>query len=277
MDLARELERTGYHPRPAELAGLRAMLATPGQGIRAALLEGEPGAGKTALAQALAGVLGARHLYALLHSWSDDQELFAGIDVAAAVEGAADRVRQPGILALAAESSHQGQVILVLDEIDKVQERTENLLLDFLQTGRVPVRPGLHVEAATANLLVFLTSNATRPLSDALLRRVRRIRMTRLPVEVMDRLIQERSGAPAGVATLLRKAAQRINPAVSLQELAALAGDVWRTAESVHDARELLSQWAARDDAQAQSCRQIDLAAVWGQVMVERRQGRRVS
>lgn len=264
-----------YIMRPEEESAVAAMLR-PNGGIRAALLEGPPGCGKTALAEHVARAQGGALIYHLLHSWSDDQELCCGIDVAAAVEGAADRVRQPGVLALAAERSQSELVVLCLDELDKTMERVDNLLLDFLQTGRVPVRPGLHVQANQDNLLVFLTSNGARDFSDALLRRVRRVRMRPLPVEMLDRLAQERSGAPAGVVRCLRKAAFAVAEAdgavLSVQELAHLCTDAWNVAKSAADVREYLAQWAARGSAGAQAARSCDIGPVWAEIVKARRE-----
>lgn len=265
----------GYEPRPEEAAAVRAMLR-PNGSIRAALLEGPPGCGKTALAEAVASALSARLVYAMLHSWSDDQELFSGVDVAAAVEGDAARVRQPGVLAIAAEASANGLCVVCLDEVDKVQERTENLLLDFLQTGRVPVRPGLHLAARPENLLVFLTSNGQRDLSDALLRRVRRVRMRPLPTDTVVRLVAARAGVSVGFARCLVKAARAVaesesNANLSLQEMCHLAGDIWHVAGDIAEAREYLAQWAARTAAGAQAARKADLAPAWAEVITARR------
>lgn len=244
-----------YVPREAERLAVKAMLRPPDGTIRAALLEGPPGCGKTAMAAAVAEGLGAEQVYHLLHSWSDDQELCCGIDVAAAVEGDGARVRQLGVLAVAAQQSRHRMTVLCLDEIDKVQERTENLLLDFLQSGRVPVRPGVHLQALSDHLLVFLTSNGQRALSDALIRRVRRVRMAPLPVETAVALAAERAKVPVGVVRCLAKAAMKIAAAdgaqLSVQELGNLAADVWHCATSAADLRELLAQWAARGEAGA--------------------------
>lgn len=48
---------------------------TAQRGVRVALLEGPPGCGKTSLAEYHAEQTSARLVYAILHSWSDDQEL----------------------------------------------------------------------------------------------------------------------------------------------------------------------------------------------------------
>ena len=148
--LTDRLLSVGYHARREEALAVEGALRALGAGRVAALLcEGPAGCGKTCLAEALAELLGGGYIYHLLHSWSDDQELLVGVDVAAAVAGDAEHVRQPGVLARAAELSQtatrEAPAVLCLDEIDKVQEGTANLLLDFLQTGRVPVRPGEHL------------------------------------------------------------------------------------------------------------------------------------
>lgn len=239
-------------------------------GIRVALLEGPPGSGKTALAEYAAQKWGASHVYALLHSWSDDQELFVGIDVAAAVAGEAAAVRQDGVLARAARLSHNHLVVVTLDEVDKVPERTEMLLLDFLQSGRVPVRPGEHVQANPANLYVFLTSNGVRPLSDALLRRCRRVRLNPLPVETVIELIIAKTGAAPGVVRTAVKAARAIaeaegNPNLSLQEMGHLVADL-ALARSADDVRELLAQWAARTEAGAEVARKCNVGPLWAEL-----------
>lgn len=105
-----------YILRSPERVALAA-LARQTSGIRAALLEGPPGCGKTALAGHLAAETGAEEIYDLLHSWSDDQTLFAGVDVAAAVAGDAAGVHRPGVLALAADSTPS--ISEVLDEIGR--------------------------------------------------------------------------------------------------------------------------------------------------------------
>ena len=61
-------------------------------------------------------------------------------------------------------------VVLLIDEVDRVEVETEALLLEVLSDFQVSI-PELGTLTARRPPLVFLTSNATRELSDALKRR----------------------------------------------------------------------------------------------------------
>lgn len=61
-------------------------------------------------------------------------------------------------------------VVLLIDEIDRVEVETEALLLEVLSDFQVSI-PELGTVTATQMPLVFLTSNGTRELSEALKRR----------------------------------------------------------------------------------------------------------
>lgn len=233
-------------------------------GSQAILCQGPPGCGKTAFSSWLAQELKAVYFYHLLHSWSDDQELFAGIDVAAAVTGDGERVRQAGVLALAAEASVKAPVVVCLDEIDKAPERTEYLLLDFLQTGRVPIRPGVHIQARRENLVCVLTSNDARPLSDPLLRRCRRFMMNPLPPTTVAQIISERLGVSLDLTKQIVRLAA---PEVSLQEITNAVADCL-AAPSFAAAVFVASQWLRRDGSQIAK---KNFAPAWGEIMKHRR------
>src|SRR5438132_5993074 len=61
-------------------------------------------------------------------------------------------------------------VVLLIDEVDRVEVETEALLLEILSDYQVSI-PELGTVSATQIPLVFLTSNNTRELSEALKRR----------------------------------------------------------------------------------------------------------
>lgn len=278
--ISERLAGAGYVCRRREELAVAAALEHQGGGAAALLLEGVPGAGKTALGEAIARAWGWPLVFAQFHAWTDADELFVGVDVASAVAGDAERVRQDGVLARAARLTHEhDRVVLVLDEVDKAQERTECLLLDFLQSGRVPVRPGEHLQARLDRLIVCLTSNAQRDLSDALLRRVRRVRIDPLPVELFDRLVAERTGVPAGVVTLVSRAARLVaedeGVTLSLQEVSHAARECFALAQSAEDVREILAAWAARTPAGVAAVRKGPAeklpASIWGEVSAQRR------
>lgn len=191
------------------------------------LLTGHPGTGKTEYSKFYAERIGAKYIYALMHSWVTSEELFNALDVASIATGNVRNKHDafvPGVLRLAAEASHRGKVVLCLDEIDKVPAKVENALLDFLQTGRVPMPNHSQVQARQENLIVFMTSNGTRQISPAILRRVYRFEMQFLPANVEADIIRHATGADAGLcknvvrlASLLRADENASKP--SLQEM----------------------------------------------------------
>jgi replication-associated recombination protein RarA len=235
MDTLRQNENIlpGWYKASREvLLAVRALLSgSDGFFVPALLVEGPAGCGKTSLAEALAEGLGGGYVYHLCHSWSDDQEFFRGVNIPAVVKGDASAVEEPGVLARAVEASHDAarrgtRAVLCIDEIDKVQERTENLLLDFLQTGRVPVRPGEHIVADPDGLVVILTSNGARPLGEPLLRRVRRLRMRGLSDGELLDLVKGPRAVVAAAISLFRAAETEQAVVLSLQELRRLLSDL---------------------------------------------------
>lgn len=153
------------------------------------LVEGPAGTGKTELAKSVARMLSLRLIRLQCHEgldeakaiyeWNYKKQLLriqaqrvSGDEPTSWRDVEEDIFGEEFLLArpLLQSIMSPDRVVLLIDEVDRVEVETEALLLEVLSEWQVSV-PELGTVTASSVPLVFLTSNSTRELSEALKRR----------------------------------------------------------------------------------------------------------
>ncbi len=198
------------------------VLRLAGQLGKPVLVEGPAGTGKTGLATSAAAATGGRLIRLqcyegldearALYEWNHSKQLLRLL--AGRVGRAGDRpeagifteeflLTRPLLDAIRAAEP----VVLLIDEVDRLDVETEALLLEVLSDFQVSI-PELGTVVATQRPLIVLTSNATRELSEALRRRCLYLHLDYPSVEREREIVRIR--VPAIDATLAEQIAQMV-------------------------------------------------------------------
>jgi len=197
---AEGLRRVGYLPNEhiARVVYLGEQLAKP------VLIEGPAGTGKTELAKSVALMSGLRLIRLqcyegldeakALYEWNYRKQLLriqagqvAWRDIESDIFGEEFLLTRPLLAAIRSPEP----VVLLIDEVDRLEVETEALLLEVLSDYQVSI-PELGTITATQTPLVFLTSNNSRELSEALKRRCLFLYLDYPPVEREQEIIRSR-------------------------------------------------------------------------------------
>ena len=175
---------------------------------RPLLVKGEPGTGKTVLAEEVAKAIDAPLLTWHIKSTTKAQQGLYEYDAVsrlrdsqlgdARVSDIKNYIKRGKLWEA---FTHEKRPVLLIDEIDKSDAEFESLLLEILSDFQVTI-PELGTVSAVAPPTVILTSNSERDLGDALKRRCLHLHIGFPEQKLEERIVESRV---PGISQTLRK------------------------------------------------------------------------
>ncbi len=208
-EMARRLAAVGYQCARFTATQMTLLLTSPSDRTRAILLEGPSGCGKSFLAKSLAKITGAEFMCLSCYHGMDTSHLIevpSSLAIASSMAGqentSKEKLMNLGILSRAFLKSQSQPVILLIDEIDKVEGHIDTFFLGPVQDGRIWLESRPPIDCNIDNLLIIFTKNFNRTLDDAFLRRVHPMKMSYLD-STLERRVLSKQCAPQLVNNLV--------------------------------------------------------------------------
>ncbi len=197
-EMSRRLAAVGYQCARFTATQMSLLLTSPSDRTRAILLEGPSGCGKSFLAKCLAKATGAEFMCLSCYHGMNTSHLIevpSALAIAASMAGqeaqAKEKLMNLGILSRAFLKSQNQPVILLIDEIDKVEGHIDTFFLGPIQDARIWLESRPPIDCNVDNLLVIFTKNFNRRLDDAFLRRVHPMKMSYLDSTLERRVLSK--------------------------------------------------------------------------------------
>jgi MoxR-like ATPase len=256
QELAAALEATGYLADEGLATAAYLAMQMP----RPLFCEGEPGTGKTALAQALAQATGAQLIRLQCHEGIDASQALYDWDfprqllylrTLEAAAGASHERLDADIVAASLydrrfllarpilRALQSSPAVLLIDEVDRADDEFEAFLLEVLTENAVTIPEIGEVRAATPPIVV-LTSNRTREVHDALKRRCLYVWLDHPDVTREVAILRRRlPGLPERLAAQVAAAVHQLRGADLLKPPGVAESLDWAIALQLLGAREL--------------------------------------